>query len=56
MHKAKKTKPAKTGQKLRRCLMCGSTFPSEGQHNHVCKRCKGTQAWRDGTAIRDIGT
>ncbi|MBL6957878.1 MAG: hypothetical protein ISR52_02785 [Rhodospirillales bacterium] len=32
----------------RKCLMCGETFDSEGSHNRVCKRCKGTQAWREG--------
>jgi tRNA(Ile2) C34 agmatinyltransferase TiaS len=31
---------------LRRCLMCGQEFSSDGSHNHICKRCKSTQAWR----------
>ena len=22
---------------------------SDGSHNHICKRCKSTQAWRQGT-------
>lgn len=32
----------------RRCLVCGEEFHSEGAHNHVCKRCKNSQAWRQG--------
>lgn len=32
----------------RTCLMCGDTFPSNGSHNRICKRCKSTQAWREG--------
>jgi len=32
----------------RRCLVCGEDFRSEGAHNHVCKRCKTSQAWRQG--------
>ncbi len=32
----------------RRCLMCGAYFTSEGNHNRICKKCKSSQAWRDG--------
>ena len=32
----------------RKCLMCGDTFHSTGSHNRICKRCKSTQAWREG--------
>ncbi len=32
----------------RKCLMCGNQFVSEGAHNRVCKKCKGTNAWRFG--------
>ena len=32
----------------RTCLMCGDKFPSSGTHNRICKRCKSTQAWREG--------
>ncbi|MEM7173474.1 MAG: hypothetical protein AAF530_25140 [Pseudomonadota bacterium] len=34
--------------KTRRCLMCSDSFPSEGAHNRVCSRCRGSQRWRDG--------
>ena len=39
-------KPA-TAQ-TRRCLLCRGDFPSEGPHNRICRRCKGTQVWRQG--------
>ena len=32
----------------RKCLMCGNQFESEGVHNRICKKCKGTNAWRLG--------
>jgi hypothetical protein len=34
--------------RLRRCLLCGENFPSDGPHNRICKRCKSTQVWRRG--------
>jgi len=37
-------------EQVRCCLMCGSDFSSDGTHNRVCKRCKSTQAWREGGA------
>jgi len=36
--------------KSRRCLMCGETFESEWAGERICRRCKGTTAWRTGTA------
>ena len=33
---------------VRRCLMCGHLFPSEGIHNHICRKCRSSQRWRDG--------
>jgi hypothetical protein len=33
----------------RRCLMCGSMFPSEWRGERVCRRCKGRAAWREGS-------
>ncbi len=44
---------AKTGSHkdpacLRRCLLCGETFGSDGPHNRICKRCKSSQVWRQG--------
>ncbi len=43
-------KPTQKRQKqgIRCCLMCSNDFVSDGTHNRVCKRCKGTQAWREG--------
>jgi len=38
----------KNEEQPRRCLVCGAEFSSEGAHNHVCKRCKSSQAWRQG--------
>ncbi len=36
--------------KDRRCLMCREVFASEGPHNRVCRRCRGSRAWRDGVS------
>lgn len=41
------TRP-KARAKARKCLMCGDRFESTGVHNRICKRCKSTQAWREG--------
>jgi hypothetical protein len=43
-----KTEDIKDSTRLRRCLLCGETFPSAGPHNRICKRCKSSQAWRQG--------
>ena len=32
----------------RRCLMCQDAFRSEGIHNRICRRCRGSQPWKDG--------
>ncbi len=45
MSQPRKPLPKQTGR-VRRCLMCGRDFVSEGSHNRVCKRCKETNAWR----------
>lgn len=37
--------------KDRVCLSCGSTFPSEWAGERVCRRCKGTNAWRTATGL-----
>ncbi|MCH8998703.1 MAG: hypothetical protein IID48_10675 [Proteobacteria bacterium] len=34
--------------RLRRCLLCGDNFPSDGPHNRICKGCKSRQVWRQG--------
>ncbi len=33
---------------LRRCLMCGEDFLSDGPGNRICKKCKSTETWRRG--------
>ena len=38
--------------KTRRCLMCSEVFESDWAGERVCKRCKGTAAWRSGTAAK----
>lgn len=43
-----KSSRAKEASAKRKCLMCGDSFASTGAHNRVCKRCKSTQAWREG--------
>lgn len=35
--------------RARDCLMCRTTFSSQGPHNRVCDRCKHSQAWREGS-------
>lgn len=37
--------------KERRCLRCGTRFWSEGFGERICRRCKGTDAWRNFTPI-----
>jgi hypothetical protein len=37
--------------KQRRCLACGNSFDSEGPHNRICRRCKSSKVWRDGTQM-----
>ncbi len=34
--------------KLRRCLMCLKDFPSFGEGNQICPKCKKTSAWLTG--------
>ena len=33
-------------QKIRKCLICRSPFPSAWAGERVCRRCKSTTAWR----------
>jgi hypothetical protein len=33
----------------RRCLMCSKKFVSEGRHNRICRKCKSSQIWREGS-------
>jgi len=35
-------------QRTRKCLFCGTHFPSEWAGERVCKKCKATAAWRQG--------
>lgn len=34
--------------RARKCLMCGSRFPSEWAGERVCRKCKSSAAWRRG--------
>jgi hypothetical protein len=38
--------------KSRRCLKCETVFPSEWAGERVCRRCKGSKAWRAGVTYR----
>lgn len=33
----------------RRCLRCNANFQSEWAGERICRRCKNTTAWRNGT-------
>ncbi|MEE8504746.1 MAG: hypothetical protein V3S40_00835 [Kiloniellales bacterium] len=48
MARKNKTEPRKDQTRLRRCLLCGEKFPSDGPHNRICKRSKTGQVWRQG--------
>jgi len=37
--------------KVRRCLKCRATFPSEWSGERICSRCKHSNAWRTGVSI-----
>lgn len=37
--------------KVRQCLRCKATFPSEWSGERICARCKGTSAWRSGLRV-----
>ena len=44
----RKPEPIKLERAIRRCLMCGADFESEGPQNRICRRCQSSQIWRDG--------
>jgi hypothetical protein len=35
-------------EKVRKCLICKTPFPSAWAGERVCRRCKSTSAWRGG--------
>ncbi len=35
-------------EKIRKCLICKTPFPSAWAGERVCRRCKSTSAWRSG--------
>jgi hypothetical protein len=37
-----------TEQKIRKCLICRTPFPSGWAGERICRRCKATAAWRSG--------
>lgn len=36
----------------RRCLRCNTEFWSEGFGERICRRCKGSNAWRIAVPVR----
>lgn len=38
--------------KTRQCLRCQASFKSAWSGERICSRCKGSNAWRQGTPIR----
>lgn len=36
--------------KTRHCLRCGAEFQSTGFGDRICRRCKGSNVWRNGVA------
>ena len=34
--------------KTRQCLMCGDKFESAWAGERICRRCRGSKAWRTG--------
>jgi hypothetical protein len=46
-----KPQPERTYEKkCRQCLMCREPFISEWPGERVCRKCKSTNAWREGQA------
>lgn len=35
----------------RRCLRCSTTFWSEGFGERICRRCKGSNEWRNSAPV-----
>lgn len=42
--------------KDRQCLSCKASFPSAWFGERICRRCKSTNAWRNGVPITGDGT
>jgi hypothetical protein len=34
--------------KIRKCLMCGTQFPSEWAGERICRKCRSSSTWRRG--------
>jgi hypothetical protein len=45
-------KPHRDVAKVRQCLRCKATFPSEWSGERICSRCKSSNAWRNGAPPR----
>lgn len=43
--------PVAPPPQTRSCLRCHDDFLSEWSGERICKRCKGTAAWREGGTI-----
>lgn len=44
--------PAPDVAKVRKCLRCRDSFPSQWSGERICARCKSSTAWRNGEALR----
>lgn len=40
--------PVSAPPRTRTCLRCRTDFQSEWAGERICRRCKGTSAWREG--------
>lgn len=43
--------PLPDDPKERRCLRCKAAFPSRWNGERICRRCKGSSAWRMGQPL-----
>lgn len=48
--------PDKDTTITRKCLRCSTEFQSEWSGERVCRRCKGSNAWRSGTPAASYTT
>jgi hypothetical protein len=53
---ARSDQPPSDIPKVRQCLRCQVTFPSEWSGERVCSRCKSSNAWRTGAPPRPNST
>lgn len=44
----------KEGTATRVCLMCVNPFQSQGRHNRICPKCKGSSDYESGARLPDL--